>query len=147
MNKYASNTPQLLIKAVVAVSLIFSSLMSNAQTATIVKDINVGSVSSNPTNFINYNNAVYFSASDVGGEKLYKSDGTNGGTVVVALSLGAGRTKSSAMVVFNGQIYFLATKSSATLPSGVETIELWKTNGTTMMDWAKVWCKLHQALV
>ncbi len=49
----------------------------------LVKDINPGSNSSNPTSFANLNGTLFFAASDSVGAALWKSDGTEEGTVLV----------------------------------------------------------------
>jgi ELWxxDGT repeat protein len=100
-----------------------------------VKDIapGVGSIggilaplSSSPNGFTVFNNALYFSASDgVTGAELWKSDGTEAGTVRVKdinPTSGAG-SAPNALTVLNNALYFSAN-------DGVSGRELWKTDGT-----------------
>jgi ELWxxDGT repeat protein len=90
-----------------------------------VKDINpsTGSLVSDLTVF---GAALYFSADDgVSGPELWKSDGTEAGTVRVKdinTAPGAG-SAPNALTVFNGALYFSAN-------DGVTGRELWKTDGT-----------------
>ena len=95
-----------------------------------VMDINPGTNSSfQPFAFglIAFNGALYFSAQDgVSGFELWKSDGTEAGTVRVKdinLNLGGGSSSPAGFTVFNGALYFWAG-------DGVLGVELWKTDGT-----------------
>jgi len=91
-----------------------------------VKDINPGSTNSSPTGFTVFNGALYFVAADATtGNELWKTDGTDAGTVRVkdinpALLNGSNPTE---FTVFNGALYFVATDAAAGR-------ELWKTDGT-----------------
>ena len=77
-----------------------------------------------------YNNVLYFAAiSDANGSELWKSDGTESGTVMVKDIFpgddGYGFTNSghpSYLTVFNDLLYFAAIDANGT--------ELWKTDGT-----------------
>jgi len=102
-----------------------------------VKDININpnpSASSSPRGFTVFNNALYFSADDGGsGRELWRTDGTEGGTVQVKdIAPGSGfiggiqvplSSSPSGLTVFNNALYFAAD-------DGVHGVELWKTDGT-----------------
>lgn len=100
-------------------------------TASIVKDIRNGSSGSEPKFLTVYNNAIYFSAIDgVHGRELWKSDGTEAGTVMVKdIRSGSNGSDPEWMCVSNGVLYFTAN-------DGVNGGELWRSDGTeagTMM--------------
>ena len=88
----------------------------------LVKDIDVNNTvtrSSNPTNFIVYNNELYFYAlsgvtgSSNGTTDMWKTNGTAAGTMLVAVGqFGAGQA------IFKNELYFIRNTG------------LWKTNGT-----------------
>ena len=102
-----------------------------------VKDININpnsSASSSPRGVTVFNNALYFSADDGGsGRELWRTDGTEGGTVQVKdIAPGSGfiggiqvplSSSPSGFTVFNNALYFAAD-------DGVHGVELWKTDGT-----------------
>ena len=100
-----------------------------------VKDIDPrmgfsGPLGSLPSRFRVFNNALYFSANDgVSGEELWKTDGTEAGTVRVKdinLTLQGGLPAGSFpsdFTVFNNALYFSAY-------DGVTGDELWKSDGT-----------------
>lgn len=63
---------------------------------------------SNPAYLFTYNNAVYFSAyRPVDGRELWKTDGTQAGTVLVK-DIAAGDGSPSHFVSYNGSLYFTA---------------------------------------
>jgi ELWxxDGT repeat protein len=91
----------------------------------LVKDINVGSDSSDASDLTNVNGTLYFQATDgVNGYELWKSDGTEAGTVLVK-DINAGSSGSSIQYLtnVNGTLYFRAD-------DGVNGDELWKSDGT-----------------
>ena len=102
-----------------------------------VKDINIDpnpSASSSPRGFTVFNNALYFSADDgASGRELWRTDGTESGTVRVKdIAPGTGfiggiqvplSSSPSGLTVFNNALYFAAD-------DGVHGVELWKTDGT-----------------
>ena len=49
----------------------------------LVKDIYAGSSSSSPLDLTNVNGTLFFNARDANGDELWKSDGTEAGTVMV----------------------------------------------------------------
>ena len=96
----------------------------------MVKDINPLNNNNNqynekPSNFVNYNGLLYFSANNgTNGYELWRTDGTSGGTVMVKdINPGSGSSGVSQMYVYNNNIYF-----SAWTPEYGS--ELWKSNGT-----------------
>ncbi len=100
----------------------------------LVKDINPtpGSGSS-PSGLIKFNNALYFNARNgyvsehngMEGAELWKTDGTDAGTVLVKdINTAAGMSSNPAeFSVLNGVLYFKAN-------DGISGTELWKTDGT-----------------
>jgi ELWxxDGT repeat protein/VCBS repeat-containing protein len=116
---------------------------TNAGT-TLVKNIYADSgstpSSSSPTQLTNYNGALYFVADDgVNGRELWKSNGTEAGTVMVKdihsgtyqytpTGGGSAQTRPNSahpglLRVLNGQLFFVAN-------DGAHGAELWKSNGT-----------------
>ncbi len=102
---------------------------------TLIKDImannSPGFKHSTPQNLFVFDGAVYFSADDgINGRELWKSDGTNAGTVMVK-DIRPGQYGSidspyfTNFAVLNNMLYFAAWDGSS---GGVH--ELWKTDGT-----------------
>lgn len=96
----------------------------------LVKDINPGTNSSSPSNFFNYSGTLLFRANDgVNGVELWKSDGTNAGTVMVkninAGTTASGNSNPANFILFNGEVYFTAGNGT-----DLNGTELWKTDGT-----------------
>jgi len=96
----------------------------------LVKDINPGTASSSPTNLnngliTNINGIIYFPANDgVHGNELWRSDGTEAGTILVKdINSGAGNSSPSKLINVNGVLYFIAD-------NGVNGKELWRSDGT-----------------
>jgi ELWxxDGT repeat protein len=95
----------------------------------MVKDIKNGNEngtdSSNPSNMLDINGTLYFTANDGYGIKLWKSDGTEQGTVIVKDTL----DEMSNFTEMNGTLYLSASGNDS-------RNELWKSDGTevgTMM--------------
>ena len=90
-----------------------------------VKDINPGPEPSIPTDFIAFNNAVYFRAfSPATGTELWKTDGTGAGTTLVAdLNPGSGSSNLQDPIVFNNKLLFLAGDDA-------HGVELFSSDGT-----------------
>lgn len=98
----------------------------------IVKDINPGSSSSikedyfkNINGFTVFNNELYFSATDgVNGMELWKSDGTESGTLLIKnINDGSKNSNPTEFSIVDNTLYFQAQD----LENGAE---LWKTDGT-----------------
>lgn len=96
--------------------------------AFLVKDINTEQVfvPQDPNQFVDVNGVLYFSGSDpTNGRELWKSDGTNAGTVMVRdIRPGTGDSSPSRLTSFLGVVFFSACTSS-------HGCELWKSDGTT----------------
>ena len=90
----------------------------------LVKDIYIGTEGSVPANLYVFDNQIYFKATDgTAGIELWKSDGTEEGTVLVK-DIRSGTSSSSPSFFFelNNTLFFAAKESSSN--------ELWKTDGT-----------------
>lgn len=96
----------------------------------LVKDINVGSDSSEPRELLVFGDAVYFSAESEGiGRELWKTDGSAEGTVLVKdLNLGAGGSEFRYFAVLADKLYFTAAGFDGAVSTGTE---LWNTDGTS----------------
>jgi ELWxxDGT repeat protein len=94
-----------------------------------VKDINPGSngafAQPSSPSLTNVNGMLYFHADDgTSGRELWKSDGTEAGTVRVKdINPGGDNSLPYSLTNFNGTLYFIAT-------TGQQDSELWKSNGT-----------------
>lgn len=99
-----------------------------AEGTTLVKDIFPGpdpSFYSFSSGYAVLNGFFYFTADDgVLGEELWKSDGTEAGTVPVSDINPFGSSGIGNLTVMNGQIFFTAN-------DGAAGYELWKSDGTT----------------
>lgn len=97
----------------------------------LVKNIRDGSASSTPYSLINIGGMLYFSANNgTEGRELWKSDGTDAGTVMVKdINVGIENSmvtsvlQSDYMTDFNGTLFFTANNASYGM-------ELWKSDGT-----------------
>lgn len=91
----------------------------------LVKDINPGSASSNPSGLVTVGNEVFFAANDgTDGTELWKSDGTAAGTVMVKdIVPGSGSSNPANLTNVNGTLFFTATDASG-------NASLWKSDGT-----------------
>ena len=92
--------------------------------ASLVKDINAVPTGSQPSGFVEVNGVAYFASDSVLGRELWKSDGTEAGTVLVK-DIGSGINGSfpSRLTNVNGTLFFSAT-------NGTNGYELWKSDGT-----------------
>ncbi|MFO0082817.1 MAG: hypothetical protein ACK55O_09405, partial [Phycisphaerales bacterium] len=110
----------------------------NTNTTALVKDIQVGtgsSMSGTSSWLTRFGNLVYFAANNgVDGVELWRTDGTDAGTVLFANINTTSPAASSAsnpasLTVSGGRLFFTATSgATAAVPSGVE---LYSTDGTT----------------
>ncbi len=97
-----------------------------AATPQLVADLNTSGLSSWPTEFTVFNNALYFSAyDDQHGRALWKFDGEQTTLAAdIAPGPGNGFNGPEELTVFNGALYFRAADAT-------HGIELWKFDGTT----------------
>lgn len=104
--------------------LICLSARSMAQMPFMVKDINTGFASSNPIDFIQVGDAVYFEATDgVRGYELWKAQGDSA-FLVQDINVGSLSSNPRNFTTFNGALYFNAD-------DGVHGFEPWKAIGDT----------------
>lgn len=106
--------------------LLFFCFLTSAQ-ITLVKDIRPGTgggLVNNPETLV-FNNHLYFFADDgIHGKELWKSDGTEAGTVLVKdIVVGSGSSAPTNLTKAGNVLYFTAN-------DGVYGRELWKTDGT-----------------
>ena len=93
--------------------------------ATLVKDINQGNNSSNPSNKVEFNGFVYFVANDgINGSELWRTDGTELGTTIFKEFIAGEESGIVALTPFvsNNLLYFFAVDGT--------NYFLWKTDGT-----------------
>ena len=95
----------------------------------LLRDINGGTVSSDPQNFTLVGSTLFFSANDgVNGRELWKSDGTQAGTLLVRnININPfvpNSSDPSNLTNVNGTLFFTAD-------DGVTGIELYKSDGST----------------
>ena len=91
----------------------------------LIKDINAGSSSSFPADFVQVGSKVFFTANDgVNGKELWVTDGTEEGTTLVK-DIMSGSTGSSPydLTALNDKVYFFAS-------DGSEEAKLWESDGT-----------------
>ena len=90
-----------------------------------VKDILPGAGGSYPSNLTDVNGTLFFTATDgSNGYELWKSDGTEAGTVLVKdIRPGASGSNPGSFANVNGTLFFTAT-------DGSNGYELWKSDGT-----------------
>ncbi|HEY9046739.1 MAG TPA: ELWxxDGT repeat protein [Ohtaekwangia sp.] len=92
----------------------------------LVKDINPGSSSSNPSSLVNVNGTLYFLANDgTTGTELWKSNGTEAGTVLVKDIQPGSNSLALTNLVAVGNILFF------TLVDGTGYLDLWSSDGTS----------------
>lgn len=105
--------------------LLFFSLPLFSQSFKQLKDINPGTAGSSYFNFTNINGVLYFRPNDgVHGDELWKTDGTEAGTVLVKdINPGSTGSDLQELINVNGILYFQAN-------DGVHGSELWKSDGT-----------------
>jgi len=99
-----------------------------AEGTVLVKDVNPGSSSSNPTELTEVSGTLYFRADDglpgANHRELWKSDGTQAGTVMVRdINPGPGESYPANLIRLREILLFAAN-------DGVHGTEIWKSNGT-----------------
>ena len=82
-----------------------------------------GTEGSDPFEFFEFNSELYFRAISDAGNELWKTDGTEAGTVLVADINPGGDSVPADFFEFNGELFFLAD-------DGESGREVWKTDGT-----------------
>ncbi|MCA1683807.1 MAG: hyalin, partial [Actinobacteria bacterium] len=90
--------------------------------AALLKDINPGFGSSLPSRFYEFNGSMLFLASSGETPGVYKTDGTEAGTVLVK-SLYPGATNAQGFTRVGDTLFFVGD-------DGTTGLELWKTDGT-----------------
>ena len=105
--------------------LFFPAVLLAQVTATVVKEIRPGVFGGEPRFVTVVNNIMFFSANNgVNGRELWKSDGTDAGTVMVKdIRPGSGHSSPQSFEALNGILYFGAN-------DGVNGWELWRSDGT-----------------
>jgi len=109
--------------------LLLLSVSAAAQTPYLVKDINTTvsgeTKSSSPQEFASFGNRIFFVATtDEAGTELWSTDGTSGGTVLVAdIIPGPGSSSPTGLKVVNGLLLFTARDVD-------HGLELWRSDGT-----------------
>ena len=91
----------------------------------LVKDISYGSADSSPFLFESMGGELFFTADDgISGMELWKSDGTNAGTVIVSNIAANGSSSWPGQKISIGNTLFF------TADDGISGMELWKSDGT-----------------
>ena len=104
--------------------------------AGLVADLNPGVESSEPADFTEFNDYLYFSAEGVDatgefvGRELYRMDATGEVSLFADLNPGAADAAPAEFTVYNGQLYFAATSADGR--------ELFKTDGNTVTQVADI---------
>jgi ELWxxDGT repeat protein len=93
--------------------------------ATLVQDLNLVRFGSSPSQLVDVNGTLFFTADDgVHGTELWKTDGTPGGAVLVKdINPGPDGSSPRNLTNVNGTLFFAAA-------DGVHGLELWKSDGT-----------------
>ncbi len=121
------------------VTMLIAAFFTQAQTPTMVKDINNGSGGLNTSDLVDVNGTLFLRASDgtnvngtlffhandgTHGKELWKSDGTDAGTVLVKdITAGSADTDLDFFVNVNGILVF-------TVNDNTNGTELWRSDGT-----------------
>ena len=105
-------------------------LNETGTTIELVKDINTTpniSEWSQPDNFIEFNNNLYFRANDgVNGYELWKTNGTESGTLLVKdINIGSTPSNATPKVIANNKLFIIAN-------DGTNGSELWTSDGTAI---------------
>lgn len=90
----------------------------------VLIDILDGTGASNPTSLTNVNGSLFFAADGGHGRELWKSDGSESGTVLVReIRDGVGGSSPASLTDLNGTLFFAAN-------NGVDGNTLWMSDGT-----------------
>jgi trimeric autotransporter adhesin len=113
-------------KPLLALCLSGMSLLGMAQQFSLLKDINPGSASSNICFLTKVHNVMFFAATNgINGMELWKTDGTDNGTVMVKdIKAGSANSSIGYLTEVNHALFFVAN-------NGSNGTELWKSDGTT----------------
>jgi trimeric autotransporter adhesin len=113
-------------KPLLALCLSGMFFLGKAQQFSLLKDINPGSASSNICYLTNVDNEMFFAATNgINGMELWKTDGTDNGTVMVKdIKSGSANSSIGYLTQVNHMLFFVANNGSA-------GTELWKSDGTT----------------
>jgi len=105
--------------------ILFCQSPAFSQLFSLLKDINTGTGGSSYFNSTNVNGVLFFRPDDgVHGDELWKSNGTEAGTVLVKdINPGAGGSDLQEFINVNGTLFFRANDA-------VHGTELWKSDGT-----------------
>lgn len=96
---------------------------TDGTSTTLIKNINTNSFGSSfPEKFCNVNGTLFFTANDgINGRELWKSDGTETGTVLIKdITAGSVGTSFNEMISYNGLVFFMTDNYS----------KLWRSDGT-----------------
>jgi ELWxxDGT repeat protein len=106
-----------------AAAFLFFASALHSQQPYLVRDINAAG--GFPELLVNVNGTLFFTANDgSNGRELWKSDGTEAGTVLVKdINSGGGDSSPSNLANVNGTLFFSAN-------NGTNGFELWKSDGT-----------------
>src|SRR5688572_28867819 len=108
-------------------AFIFVIVIPGYSQLSLLKDINPGTVSNSssfPSDLVNANGVLFFAATHpVSGTELWRSDGTDGGTVLVKDINPDASSTPTLMTNVNGIVYFIAD-------DGEHGKELWKSDGS-----------------
>lgn len=91
------------------------------------KNINLQEASSSPSNFVEISGTVYFTVTHTDGYRLWKTDGTEVGTLKVSeQNINIPSPEYAALFLFNDYLYYYVSDST-------EGIQLWKTDGVSQL--------------
>ena len=93
----------------------------------LVRDINLTTAGSDPSQFTAVGDVGYFAATDISsGRELWRSDGTAAGTTLVSdIAAGVASSSPAALTNVSGTLSFTAD-------DGSHGTELWKSDGSTI---------------
>lgn len=121
-----------IITSIITISLLTNLSLSTAQVPELVKDIEIGSDSSQPQFLKVFDNHVYFGTVFTNG--LWKSDGTEAGTVVAEGMSTIGNDSANMLGVFQDKLYFNTFASPAwwSTTGGIDQATMIKDQLTTL---------------